>query len=60
MNIPIISNLFCTCKNMEEYWRAKITGEIYNDAYMQGYYDGATHSGEYHDEIVKWIGDDLI
>jgi len=47
-------------KQTEEYWRAKITAEIYSDAYMQGYYDGATRSGKYHDDLVEWIGDDLL
>jgi hypothetical protein len=32
----------------------------YGDSYMKGYYDGATRSGKYHNELVKWIGDDLL
>ena len=31
-----------------------------DDSYIKGYYQGATSSGKYHDELVKWIGDDLV
>lgn len=32
----------------------------YGDSYMKGYYDGATRSGKYHNDLVEWIGDDLL
>jgi len=59
----------------EEYWRGVLEKECqdnaiqaynngytdgYGDSYMKGYYDGATRSGKYHDDLVEWIGDDLL
>jgi hypothetical protein len=62
-------------KQTEKYWRGVLEKEWednamraynngykdgYGDSYMKGYYDGATRSGKYHDDLVQWIGDDLL